>query len=308
MLLAGVDIGTLTCRLLIAEVGAEGRLLERQSDRQILTLGEGVDRGRHLHPDAMARVIAVLKEWRKLIDAAHVDGEIAVATSAVREADNREAFLSQVKEATGFSVEVITGDEEARRTLLGVRSGLPAEVSEIFAVDIGGGSTEFIVDRREGNPVTRSIKLGVVRLTERAFHHDPPAAEEIQAARDLVRSGIRTVRSELGDLKGLTCVGTAGSVTTLAAMAQRLPTYQPARIHNYRLTLEAVAGLEGDMLKRSKHQRRDWPGLERGREEVIPAGALILREILETLQYRECLVSDYGLREGVVIDLASRLR
>lgn len=308
MRLAGVDIGTLTCRLLIATVDSEGRLQELHSDRRILRLGEGVDRRRLLHPVAMRRVVDALREWRKVIEVYHVDHEAAVATSAVRDAANRDEFLSMVKREAGFEVEVINGEEEARRTMLGIRSGLPPGTSDVLALDIGGGSTEFIHDCPDSAPGIRSVDLGVVRVTERFLHHDPPTDDEVQAAQELVRKETEAVRANFGDLRGVAFVGTAGTITTLAAMAQRLPTYEPARIHNYRLGLSTVRSLERDLLARTKAQRQGLPGLERGREDVIVAGAIILRTVMETLRLSDCLVSDLGLREGVLIDLATRLK
>ncbi|MEW6247537.1 MAG: Ppx/GppA phosphatase family protein [Nitrospirota bacterium] len=305
--LAGVDVGTLTCRLLIARVSEAGRLTELRSDRRILRLGEGVDRARTLRPEAITRVIQTLREWKQVIDTYPVERTIAVATSAVRDAVNRDEFLHRVKRDIGWEVELISGEEEARRTMLGIRSGLPADVSTMLALDIGGGSTEFIFDRPGSAPFVRSIDLGVVRLTERFFHHDPPAADEVQAARALIRKETETVQAQLGDLAGITFVGTAGTITTLAAMAQRLPAYEPARIHNYRLNLATIRDLEQELLRRTKTQRRGLPGLERGREDVIVAGALILSTVMETLGQSDCLVSDLGLREGVLIDLARRM-
>ncbi len=306
MLLAGIDIGTLTCRLLIGRVSGDGRLTEVHSDRRILRLGEGVDRDGLLRPAAMARVIETLRDWRHVIQAHHVDAQIAVATSAVRNANNKEDFLGRVKQEAGIEVEIINGEEEARRTLLGIRSGLPAGVSNMLGLDIGGGSTEFILDRPGHAPVIRSIEIGVVRLTERLLLHDPPTAAEIQSARELISKEAGQAKAALGNLAGVTFVGTAGSITTLAAMAQKLPTYEPVRIHNYRLSLETIRGLERELLGRTKAQRREMPGLEAGREDVVVAGTLILRGIMETLGFSEGLVSDVGLREGVLLDLAVR--
>lgn len=308
MLLAGIDIGTLTCRLLIGRVSSDGRLTEVHSDRQILRLGEGVDRDHLLRPDAMARVIETLRDWRGVINSHHVEAQLAVATSAVREARNREEFLGRVKQEVGFDVEIISGEEEARRTLLGIRSGLPAGVTTFLGLDIGGGSTEFILDRPGHEPVMHSIEIGVVRLTERLLTGDPPTTDQIQSARELVQKETEQIRTMLGDLHGVTFVGTAGSITTLAAMAQRLSTYEPVRIHNYRLSLDTIRGLEWDILGRTKAQRREMPGLEAGREDVVVAGTLILHGVMETLGFTEGLVSDVGLREGIVLDLAERLR
>lgn len=307
-LLGGIDIGTLTCRLLIAEVSPSGGLHELRSDRRILRLGQGVDRHRFLRSDAMQRVVATLKEWRQVMDDYHVEASSVVATSAVRDAQNREEFLDLVNREAHFKIEIISGEEEARRTMLGIRSGLPNGVTDLLALDIGGGSTEFILDRLGHPTMARSIDIGVVRLSERILHTDPPTAEEVRHACEWVRNETAAVVAEMPLPTGLTFVGTAGTITSLAAMAQQLPTYEPARIHNYILNLETVKGLEAQLLSRSKAQREGIPGLERGREEVIAAGAIILRTVMETLRMSECLVSDLGLREGVLIDLATRPR
>ena len=306
MRLAGVDIGTLTCRLLIASLPADGPLKVLCSERRILRLGEGVDQSKRLERAAMDRVIRCLQDWRVVIEHYHVDACTGVATSAVRDAINRQEFLSRVKREAGLDVEVLTGEEEARRTLLGIRSGLPTGVRDVLALDIGGGSTEFIVDRPGHAPVVRSSDFGVVRLSERILQHDPPTLEEVKRAREWIRRETEEAIGALPQREGLKFVGTAGTITALAAMVQQLPTYEPARIHNYRLTLEAIGNIEQQLLARTKAARAGLPGLEKNREDVIAAGAIILRTIMETLGEEECLVSDLGLREGVLLDVAMR--
>jgi exopolyphosphatase/guanosine-5'-triphosphate,3'-diphosphate pyrophosphatase len=306
-ILAGIDVGTLTCRLLIAEISPSGELREIRSDRRILRLGQGVDRDRFLRPDAVQRVVATLKEWRQVMDEYQVESSSIVATSAVRDAKNREDFLKLVKHETQLQIEIISGEEEARRTMLGIRSGLPPGVTDLLAMDIGGGSMEFILDRPGQPTMACSIDIGVVRLSERLLHHDPPTAEEVQQAREWVRNKTAAAVADLPLPAELTFVGTAGTITSLAAMAQQLPTYEQARIHNYILNLETVKGLKAQLLSRSKAQREGMPGLERDREEVIAAGAIILRTVMETLGMSECLVSDLGLREGLLIDLKQRI-
>jgi exopolyphosphatase/guanosine-5'-triphosphate,3'-diphosphate pyrophosphatase len=305
--LAGIDIGTLTCRLLIADLSPPAPLKALRSERRILRLGEGVDQTKRLNAAAMDRVIACLQEWRDLIDSHQVDAATAVATSAVRDAVNRDEFLRRLRQETGFDVEVITGEEEARRTLLGIRSGLPAGVTDMIALDIGGGSTEFILDRPGQVPIVRSIDIGVVRLCERVLTHDPPTAEEIEQARDWVRGETQAAVVGMEGSQSATFVGTAGTITALAAMAQKLPAYEPPRIHNYRLAITTVQEIEQTLLSRKKADRIGLPGLEQNREEVIAAGAIIIRTIMETLRMSSVLVSDLGLREGVLIDLARRM-
>jgi exopolyphosphatase/guanosine-5'-triphosphate,3'-diphosphate pyrophosphatase len=154
----------------------------------------------------------------------------------------------------------------------------------------------------------RSIDIGVVRLCERLLHHDPPTDEEIRQAREWVTKETKAAVADMGNYQAATFVGTAGTVTSLAAMAQKLPTYEPARVHNYRLQLTTIQELEQTFLSRKKTDRAGLPGLEKGREEVIAAGAIIIRSIMETLERSTLLVSDLGLREGVLIDLAKRIQ
>ncbi len=308
MRLAGVDIGTLTCRLLIADFQPGSGLLAIRSDRRILRLGEGVDQTKQLSNAAMNRVLQCLREWRDLIEAAQVDVAAAVATSAVRDAENRDEFLDRAKRESGFEIELITGEEEARRTMLGIRSGLPHGVTDVLALDIGGGSTEFILDRPSQKPFSRSIDIGVVRLCERLLHHDPPTEEEIRHAREWVTRETEAAIAELGTSPTATFVGTAGTITTLATMAQKLPSYEPARTHNYRLQRDAIQELEQTLLSRRKAHRIGLPGLEQGREEVIAAGAIMICTIMETLGTPSVLVSELGLREGILLDLAMRKR
>ena len=306
--LAGVDIGTLTCRLLIADLLPGGRLREVRSDRRILRLGEGVDQTKQLSVTAMDRVVQCLREWREMIAASSVDTVAVVATSAVRDAENRDEFLGRVKHEAGFEIELISGEEEARRTMLGIRSGLPIGVTDVLALDIGGGSTEFILDRPGQNPVVRSIDIGVVRLCERLLQHDPPTNEEIRQAREWVARETKSAIAGMDNYQRATFVGTAGTVTSLAAMAQKLPTYEPVRIHDYVLHLDTIQALEQTLLSHKKTDRVGLPGLEKGREEVIAAGAIIIRTVMETLRMSSILVSDLGLREGVLINLATMTR
>lgn len=224
----------------------------------------------------------------------------------MRDAANKQEFLNRVRSEAGFEVEILSGDEEARRTMLGIHSGVPGDITDVLALDIGGGSTEFILALQGHSPVVRSIDIGVVRLSERLLHHDPPTRQEIAEARAWIQRETRVVLAAMPQRTGLTFVGTAGTITSLAAMALHLPAYDAARIHNYRLALNTITHLEKHLLSRSKAARIGMPGLERNREDVIAAGAIILRTVMDILGERECLVSDRGLGEGVLIELATR--
>ena len=307
MRLAAIDIGTLTCRLLVADVNLPNVFREIAADRRILRLGEGVDHHKQLSPDAMDRVVETLKKWKERTAKYDLDALAIVATSAVRESDNRQEFLTRVKRETGWDVEVLSGEEEAQRTLLGIQFGLPTTITDFLGLDIGGGSTECILDQKEQSPKVISLDLGVVRLLERVFHHDPPTAQDLQNAEACIDEQLGNVVQTLGKIPTITLVGTAGTVTTLAAMAQRLKQYDRTRVHNYQLTLSTVKSLEKDLINKTASERLGMPGLEPGREYVILAGTVILRRLMETLDFKTCLVSDYGLREGILVDKAGKL-
>ncbi len=306
MRLAAIDIGTLTCRLLVADVNLPGEFKEIDADRRILRLGEGVDQHKRLSMEAMDRVVGTLTEWREKTSKYSLDAVVVVATSAVRESENRQEFLMRVKQETGWDIEILTGEKEARRTLLGIQFGLPATISDFWGLDIGGGSTECILARRGQSPQVISLDLGVVRLLERAFHHDPPTAQDLQNAEVCIDEELAKVVEAFGEVPNIPLVGTAGTVTTLAALAQRLKQYDRTRVHNYELTLATVKSLEKDLIEKAGSERLAMPGLEPGREYVIVAGTIILRRLMETFDFESCLVSDYGLREGILVDLAKK--
>ena len=307
MLLAAIDIGTLTCRLLVAEVNLPGEFKEIDADRRILRLGEGVDQHKRLSAEAMDRVVETLKEWREQTAKYPLDAMVVVATSAVRESDNRQEFLTRVKRETGWDVEVLTGEEEARRTLLGIRFGLPQTIADFLGLDIGGGSTECILDRKGQVPLMISLDLGVVRLLERVFRHDPPSAQDLQNAEICIDEQLAKVVEVFREVPHLPLVGTAGTITTLSAMAQSLQQYDRTRVHNYELTLSTVKSLEKGLIAKTASERLGMPGLGEGREFVIVAGTVILRRIMETFGLATCLVSDFGLREGILVDKAGKL-
>jgi len=308
MLLAAIDIGTLTCRLLVAEVNPPGQITVVDGDRRILRLGEGVDQHKRLSQAAMDRVVSTLKDWKEKTTKYSLNGVVVVATSAVRESENRQDFLARVIQETGWEVEILTGDEEARRTLLGIRFGLSPAISNFWGLDIGGGSTECILAQNGKGPAVISLDLGVVRLLERVFRLDPPTAQEIHQAEACIDQELAKVSKAFRPISGIPLVGTAGSVTTLAALAQGLSRYESARVHNYELTLSTIKGLEQDLITKTGTQRLAMPGLEPGREYVIVAGTVILRRIMETFGFDACLVSDFGLREGILIDKAGKLK
>jgi exopolyphosphatase/guanosine-5'-triphosphate,3'-diphosphate pyrophosphatase len=303
MILAGIDIGTNTIRLLVAETGP-GIFREICSGRTITRLGQGLDRSGIISPEAQERSLAALAEFVDHARFHSASSIAAVGTSALRKASNAAAFISTVEEQLGIAVRVITGEEEARLTLLGVGRALgEGRLGSSVAIDIGGGSTEVIRMHPSSGAREVSLPLGAVYLTERFIHHDPPAEEEIGNIR-------KTVREELarhGDMMcpgpSVTLVGTAGTITTLAAMDQELTEYDPAKINGYVLTGESLDRIVRKLSAGTLAERRNMKGLEPGREDIILAGALVAQEIMERCGSPEMLVSDWGLREGIVLDL-----
>jgi exopolyphosphatase/guanosine-5'-triphosphate,3'-diphosphate pyrophosphatase len=302
--MAGIDIGTNTLRLLIANLNSPHELIELDSDRRITRLGGGMHRDGILSSSAIARTVSALKDFKNKIADYNIDDIIVVGTSAAREAKNKKELLDRIKEETGFDVELISGLEEARRTFLGVLLGVgPHQADRVVVMDIGGGSTEFIMgeDGKPGQVVTTD--LGVVTLTEKYLTTDPISLKDFNALQAAIESRLKPVCDSLAIEKPFKLIGTAGTITTLAAMDQRLDRYHPDRINRYRLKKTSVARMLKEFLSKTAQERSLSASLEKGREDIIVAGTAILMMTMERLECSEILVSDYGLREGVLLDL-----
>jgi len=307
VVLAGLDIGTNTFRLLVAKINSSGRLQELHSEQRIIRLGEGLGRNGHLQPQAMGRAINALKAFGAVLERFKVDVVVAVATSAVREAANGPEFVRVIQKETGIEVEVISAEEEARRTVLGVLAGFREVPQSFLVIDIGGGSTEFMWGDLQGLHGVMSTDLGVVRLTEQYLAIPPVATEGIKALMQFIQERLEKVSRTLsmtppGGLRPAQLVGTAGTITTLAAIDQGLKVYDPQRIHLHRLSLETVERIYGELAAKTPKERLSIPGIEKGREDLILPGSLILLLTMRTLGFHEVIVSEYGLREGLLVD------
>jgi exopolyphosphatase/guanosine-5'-triphosphate,3'-diphosphate pyrophosphatase len=320
MILAGIDIGTNTIRLLVAETSDTSHQ-ELHSGRTITRLGQGLDRTGVLAQDAQERSLRALEEFAAVLGRHAVVRTSVVGTSALRNARNASSFIAAVKQRTGLEIAVISGQDEAMLTLAGVRRALSQgkgkdddPLASAIVVDIGGGSTELIVTRHGGTASMESLPMGAVYLTERFVQHDPPAADELDSLRGAVRYELgrweqRTVKSAGMDLASLlTCAGTAGTITTLAAVAQGLREYDPDRINGYVLSKASLDKMVIMLSATGLDARKTIPGLEAGREDIILAGAIVVQEIMERCNAPQLLVSDWGLREGIVFDLYEKLK
>ena len=305
---AAIDIGSNTVRLLIMEVSANGDFREIDAERVICRLGEGLHNEKRLLESRMSLTLQTLENFR---DRCREHGNIpihAVATSAVREAANREEFVRRAREQAGLTVEVIPWEEEARLTLEGVFWKLPHQNRNILTFDIGGGSTEFILSQGKNVTATAGTSLGVVRLTERFISKHPTDADEYRALTVHLREELATVRSQLGDPQPEAVIGTAGTVTTLAALDRNIFPYDPEAIHGTELPKERIEILLEDLKVRSLAERLQLKPLERGREDLIIAGVALVLATLNAFQSQLLTVCEYSLREGILLKAFRRER
>lgn len=320
MILAGIDIGTNTIRLLVTDT-SDTTHRELHSGRTITRLGQELDRTGRLAPEAQERSLRALEEFSEVIGRHSADRIAAVGTSALRNAANAAEFIAAVRKRTGIEVAVITGDDEAKLTLLGVRRALSPgnrdgedPLASALVIDIGGGSTELITTVQGRVETMTSLPLGAVYLTERFVRNDPPLREEMDSLRGVVSKELDAWEREAFQRRDVrpsslaTVAGTAGTITTLAAMDQALIAYDPARINGYILTRSSLDRLVDMLSVSALDARRKIAGLEAGREDIILAGAVVAQEIMVRCAARRMLVSDWGLREGIVFDLYERHR
>jgi exopolyphosphatase/guanosine-5'-triphosphate,3'-diphosphate pyrophosphatase len=294
---AAVDLGTNTTRLLVADI-VDGTFDEVHRETRITRLGEGVDTRRRLLPVPIARVRNALSDYRHTAESLGAERTLLVATSAVRDAENGEAFLGEIEWSYGFATRLLSGEEEAAMTVRGVGSGrTPAPGTLIL--DIGGGSTELIVD-----DFHVSLELGSVRHTERYLHSDPPTSRELADCAGSVRSLLAEhvpddVRARVTD-----AIGVAGTLTTLAALDLGLDAYDRERVHGHRLTREGARAQLDRLAALPVSERRELPAMEPERAPVIVAGAVILSETLDHFHLAEIEVSERDILDGAAFAAA----
>jgi len=299
--LAAIDCGTNSTRLLVA--GDDGTTLERLM--RITRLGQGVDATGRLADAAVARTVAVLSEYRAVLDRHGVDRVRLTATSAARDAANRDDFFAAATRAVGVTPELLGGEEEARLSFLGATAELDPDEGPFLVADIGGGSTEFAVGTPGAPPEgVLSTDIGCVRLTEKFLLSDPPAPEELSQAFDVVRGHLDDVARVIPAVADVhRFVGLAGTVATMAAVELGLATYDRDRIHHFVLTRAAAEDVFRTLATERRSQRLHNPGLEEARADVIVGGAVILVAILRYFGLADCLVSESDILDGLVLSL-----
>jgi exopolyphosphatase/guanosine-5'-triphosphate,3'-diphosphate pyrophosphatase len=296
--IATLDVGTNTVLMLIAERDASGEVHQLANLSRITRLGRGVDSSGKLDPAAAAQTLAAITEFAQRARSLNVDKILGVATAALRDVSDGAAFLAQVKAQAGVDLEIIKGETEAQLEYLAVARGLTLDpAAKALIVDIGGGSTELIRAQPGRKLDLVSLQIGSVRLTERLVHHDPPTARE---AADL-RLAINEALQDLGwDFTPDVMVGIAGTVTTVCSVALGMATYDSKIIHGHRLAHEQVVAAIAKFGALHLAERKQLPGLEAGRADVIFAGAAILERIMNHFHLDEVIVSDQGVRWGLL--------
>jgi len=299
--LAAIDVGTNSVRLYVAEMLAGGR---KELDRALVItrLGEGVDRTRRLSPEPLRRTLDAIASYHRRARELGAERVRIAATSAVRDASNRDEFFESVRQETGVEAEVLSGDREARLSFLGATSELRGEAGPFLVLDVGGGSTEFVAGRREPEAWI-SVDIGSVRLTERHIRSDPPKAEEIGALEGNADEGIARAEEVIGR-SARTLVGLAGTITTIAAVALGLEGYDRDAIHHARLSLDRVRDVDAMLRSITRAERKALPAMPPGREDVIVAGSTIVRRVMERLDFEELLVSEADILDGLVLEIA----
>ena len=310
---ASIDCGTNSIRLLVADVPAVGGHTDLLRRMEVVRLGQGVDATGRLAPEAIERTRLVLVEYAAATRDLGATAVRMVATSATRDAANRTDFEDMVLDVLGQKPDVATGREEAELSFLGATASLDAAArahgsapprAPFLVVDIGGGSTEFVLGDGDGVRAARSVDIGCVRMTERHLHGDPPSAEQIRRAEGDIRAALAEVTAEVPVGEAASLVGLAGSVTTVAALALELPAYDPDAIHGSRIPIDAVRAVTADLLAATRERRAAMPVMHPGRVDVIGAGSLILRVLMDEFGMAEVVVSEHDILDGIALRLA----
>jgi exopolyphosphatase/guanosine-5'-triphosphate,3'-diphosphate pyrophosphatase len=298
-LLAAIDFGTNTARLLVAEKTAEGTFKHILIEREIVRMGGGFSREIGLSGEAIRRGLGCLTRFAHTLKNHDVSCVRAVATSAVRDAANGQDFITTVRQQTGIVLTIIDGEREGALTLAGVIAGLDSTSDDLFVFDVGGGSTEYTLALK-GKPVfIKSLPLGVVRLTEGKSSTAEMQRKICKELDGLKAELDRTEFSVRPDLSLL--VGTAGTATTLAAIKLKMESYDYRKVNNSWLTLDEIRAIYAELLPLSPEERVAIPGLEKGREDLIIAGTLLTMQTMEQFGFSSMKVSDYGLLEGLIV-------
>ena len=297
-----IDCGTNSIRLLIADIdGNNFREVTRQM--QVVRLGQGVDETNQFHPNALERTFAAVDLYAAELARRGVEKIRFCATSATRDATNRNIFIEGVKERLGIEPEVISGDEEARLSFAGATREFNRADGPFLVVDIGGGSTEFVLGTDSVDSAI-SVNIGCVRMSERHFHNDPPTADEVSIARSDIQNAIDIASASVDIKSAKTLVCVAGTATTVAAAALNLPEYDRHAIHLSRISADQVLEVSNNFLTMTRDERAALGYMHPGRVDVITAGSLVLSKIVKATGAKEFVASENDILDGMAWSLA----
>jgi exopolyphosphatase/guanosine-5'-triphosphate,3'-diphosphate pyrophosphatase len=304
---AAVDCGTNSIRLLIADAVGGGDLIDLiDVDRRMLIvrLGQGVDATGRLAPEALERTFGAARGYADAIAAAGAQKVRVVATSATRDAENRDEFAAGMTEIFGVAPEVVPGDVEATLSFVGATAGLDGGgiAGPYLVVDIGGGSTEFVLGTTAPS-AARSVDVGCVRMLERYLHEDPPSREQVAAATAAIDEAIAAAGAVVPLAQARSLIGVAGTVTTITAIALDLPEYDAAKVHLARIPADRIREVADRLLSSSREQRATIGALDPKRVDVIAAGALILERVLSALGDPDLVASEHDILDGIARSL-----
>ena len=300
---AAIDIGTNTTHLLIADFAQNRTYTEVSSHRIITRLGEGLSNYKHLNETAVQRTLHALAIYSKEINKYECSKVRAVATSAVRDADNGKDFVQRVKNEAGVHIEIIDQEEEARLATLGVFSGLKEKPEKTIIFDVGGGSTEFILADNHANPrKIVGLLIGIVHLTEKHVKSDPVNHKDLQSLRNEIKKELINVKEEIEYVQDATLIGTAGTPTQFAALDLDLFPYNPTAVNGHKMSLSIIEKIFNDLKLKTIVERKAIRAMEHGREDLIIVGGVVLLETMKLFNKEEIIISDFGLREGIIID------
>jgi exopolyphosphatase/guanosine-5'-triphosphate,3'-diphosphate pyrophosphatase len=303
--LASIDIGTQTIRILIADCNDNGEIKPVYRDRQIIRLGADMNSNLHLAEKNIRNAINCISSFKNIADKYGVEKIFAASTACVREASNSNDFIESVYNNTAITPAILSGEQEALLTLKGVQS-ITSHSNYSLVIDIGGGSTELILTRNNKVIISESIKLGVVSLAEKFLLNDPPLPEELDLINSeiskILLSGSRSINESLNKNSVPDLIGTAGTITTLAAMDMKMKVYDPDIINGHVLKIKTIESLFKHLIKIPSTERCSITGLEKGREIVIIPGILILTSVMRLLNNEKLTISDSGLLEGILLD------
>ncbi|WCL50166.1 Ppx/GppA phosphatase family protein [Leptospira sp. GIMC2001] len=301
--LAAIDLGTNSFHMLIVKVRSDGTTEPIAKEKESVRLGSGSGEYDEIHQDAMDRGIACLKRFKTLADS-HKAEIHAIATSALREALNRDIFLNKAKKETGIKIEVVNGLEEARLIYFGILQGLPVFQKRILMIDIGGGSTELLIGEAGDVLFSQSLKLGAVRLTERFFRKDNIEITDVQKCRFHIESVLLPLIPIINKLKPEIIIGSSGSVTSIGSMILAKRGEKRDRLNGYEFTSQELKSVREELnAANTLKKRMKIPGLEEKRGDIIIGGSLVLEEIFNQFNLKKLMISDYALREGIIYDI-----